>query len=89
MTDNKKPREWIIHKYLTIYDRPSSPPGNQLMHSISGPDTSEPEHVIEYAAFIDLLAEAMKLRDILDLSRRNQYEASNVFDQWLRDRRIG
>ncbi len=55
-------REWTIGRFLYFYDRAGSPPGNQLVCTIEGPDT-EKVHVIEYAAFESL----SKLHDGLNI----------------------
>lgn len=58
-------RTWEITKYLWVYDRPNSPPGNQTMCIIKGEDTgmNQAVKVIEYSAYDSALAAIGHLRE--------------------------
>jgi len=47
------PREWIISRYLYMYERAGSAPGNQLISIVEGPDADK-VHVIEKRAFTEI-----------------------------------
>lgn len=75
MAAEQKPREWWIRKYLWVYDRPNSPPGNQMVHTITGPDAGDPTtdvHVIEFAAYEQACKERDSLEDQLQWSLKNE-----------------
>ena len=60
-----EPREWIIQKYMRVYPRPNSPPGNQMVFVIDGPEVVDKVRVVEKSAYDALKAELARIKGLL------------------------